>query len=115
MKHRHHLPQQERMTRSRVAKLIHDMPFVAGTLVQMARTCGKSGCKCAKGDKHVSWYLATRYKGARKMISIPRQWEKEVTAWVNTYKEITQQLDIISQQCLERFMKSGKEERNKDS
>jgi hypothetical protein len=115
MKHRHHLPEQERLARSKVTKLIHDMPFVMGGLVKMARTCGNPRCKCAKGEKHVSWYLSTRYKGARKMISIPRQSEKDVTEWVNTYKEITKQIDIISQQCLERFIKSTKAERAEDS
>lgn len=115
MKPRNHLPETERLARSKATKLIHDNPFIAGGLVEMARTCGNPRCKCAKGDKHVSWYLATRYKGARKMISIPRQLEKDITEWVNTYKELTRQIDIISQQCLERFVKSAKAQRGKDS
>lgn len=115
MKHRSHLPEQERSARSKLAKLVHDKPFVVGSLVKMARTCGKAGCKCTKGDKHVSWYLATRHKGVRKMLCIPRQSEKDVIEWVKTYKEITKQMDIISQQCLKRFMTSGKGERDKDS
>lgn len=81
----------------------------------MARTCGKAGCKCTKGDKHVSWYLAARHRGARKMICIPRQWEKDVIAWVSAYKEITKLIDLVSQQCLERFSTSAKRERQKDS
>ncbi len=115
MKHRSHLPEQERSARSKLTKLLHDKPFVAGSLVNMARTCGKAGCKCTKGYKHVSWYLAVRHKGARKMICIPRQWEKDVIDWVNTYKEITNQIDTISQHCLERLTISGKKGRQKDS
>jgi hypothetical protein len=49
------------------------------------------------------------------MISIPRQWEKDVFAWVKTYKEIMQQMDIIAQHCLERFVLSGKAGGEKDS
>jgi hypothetical protein len=115
MRHRSHLPNQERLARSKAAKLLHDKPFVAGGLVKMSRTCGKAGCKCTRGEKHVSWYLATRHKRARKMICIPRQFEKDISEWVETYKEISKQIDIISQQCLERFMISGKGERDKDS
>lgn len=115
MQHRRHLPDQERYARSKVTKLLHDKPFIVGGLVKMARTCGKANCKCARGEKHVSWYLATRHKGVRKMIFIPQPWEKDVFEWVNSYKEITKQIDIISQQCLERFTTSSKEERDRDS
>ncbi len=115
MQHRRHLPGQERTARSKVTKLLHDKPFVAGGLVKMARTCGKANCKCTRGEKHVSWYLSTRHGAVRKMIFIPLQWEKDMIEWVNTYKEITKQIDIISQQCLERFTMSSKEERNGDS
>ena len=115
MKHRGYLPEQERIARSKLMKLLHDQPFLAGGLVKMARTCGKANCKCARGDKHVSWYLSTRHKNSRKMINIPRQWEKELFEWVKTYKEIMKQTDSISQQCLERFMISSKEGGDKDS
>ena len=115
MKHRSNLPIQERAARSKLSKLLHDKPFVAGSLVKMARTCGKANCKCTKGDKHVSWYLAIRHKAARKMICIPRAQEQEVLEWVNTYKEITKQIDTVSQQCLERLAITDKRERRRDS
>jgi hypothetical protein len=115
MLHRRHLPTQERTARSKAVKFLHDKPFIAGGLVKMARTCGKANCKCTRGEKHVSWYLATRHKGVRKMIFIPQLWEKDIFEWVNTYKEITRQIDIISQQCLDRFTTSNKEERDGDS
>jgi len=88
MKHRSQMSKEERAARSKVAKLIHDHPFIEGGLVRMARTCGKDGCKCTKGHKHVSWYLATRYAGKRKMIYIPADMEKEVRAWGEICKEI---------------------------
>jgi len=115
MRHRGHLPEHERIVRSKVNKLLHDRPFVVGGLVKMARTCGKGNCKCARGEKHVSWYLSTRHKNARKMINIPRQWEKDVFEWVTTYKEIMKHIDLISQHCLERFLISSKAGGEKDS
>jgi hypothetical protein len=115
MKHRSHLPVKERTARSKLSKLVHDKPFVTGSLVKMTRTCGKATCKCMKGDKHVSWYLATRHKAARKMICIPRAQEQEVKEWVNTYQEITKHIDTVSQQCLERLAITDKRERRRDS
>jgi Family of unknown function (DUF6788) len=106
MKHRLHLPQKERFARSKMAKLAHDMPFVIGSLVKMARTCGKATCKCRQGKKHLSWYLALRHRGRRKMICIPKQHEKEVFTWVENYKEIMKQMDIISQEYAERIGQS---------
>ena len=49
MKHRNK-PQQERYARSRLAKLVHDYPFIKGSVVVMKNTCGKPGCKCARGQ-----------------------------------------------------------------
>ncbi len=115
MKHRSNLPIKERAARSKLSKLLHDKSFVAGSLVNMAGTCGKANCKCTKGDKQVSWYLAIRHKAARKMICIPRAQEQEVLEWVNTYKEITKQIDTVSQQCLERLAITDKRERRRDS
>ena len=111
MKHRGHLSQKERNARSKAARLIHDKPLVVGSLVEMARMCGKPNCKCTTGDKHVSWYLALRYKGKRKMIHIPRRGEADVFDWVNTYQEIVRQIDVISQSTLEHMalLKKAKE------
>lgn|SRR5208283_5656510 len=113
MRHRSHLTEQERMARSKITKLLYDSPFIAGALVKMARTCGKPNCKCTRGEKHESWCLAVRYQGKRKMLHIPHELESAVFEWVHTYKGITSQMDIISQQCLERFILSSK--RDKDS
>ena len=56
------LPPKDRAARSR---LIHWLsaaaqPLARASLVTMARTCGKKGCKCAQGERHVSLYLASR-------------------------------------------------------
>ncbi len=111
MKHRNSLSGKERSARSKAAKLIHDSPFVVGSLVEMANTCGKPNCKCTRGDKHKSWCLAVRYQGKRKMIHIPREWEDAVFEWVKTYQELWKQMETISQASLERITlsKKGKE------
>ena len=112
MKPRNSLSQKERSARSRATKLIHDSPFVVGSLVEMANTCGKPNCKCTRGEKHKSWCLAVRDQGKRKMFHVPHELENEVFEWVTTYRDLWKQMETISHATVERltqFKKTGKE------
>ena len=112
MKHRNFLSPKVRNARSKATKLIQDSPFVIGSLVEMANTCGKPNCKCTRGDKHKSWCLAVRDQGKRKMLHIPHELENEVFKWVATYRELWEQMETISQANVERIAllkKAGKE------
>lgn len=106
MRHRSHLPPEERRVRSELAKLVHDEPFVCGSLVSMKRVCGNKRCKCARGDKHVSLYLAIRVDGKRRMIYVPTQWEETITTWVEDYQKIKTLMDDISESCLRRLLEA---------
>lgn len=112
MRHRNEMSKKERSARSKVTKLIHDYPFIEGGMVKMARVCGKDGCKCTKGEKHVSWYLATEHEKKRKMIYIPAEMEKEVQAWGKTCKEIRRLMKEISNNYLKILMESKKRKRS---
>jgi hypothetical protein len=111
MMNRSSLSQKERSARSKATKLLHDSPFIIGSLVEMANTCGKPNCKCTRGDKHKSWCLAVRDQGKRKMVHIPHEWENSVFEWINTYQELWKQMEIISQTNFQRItlFKKGKE------
>jgi hypothetical protein len=108
MRNRNILSVKERGARSRAAKLVHDRPLIIGSLVEMARTCGKPNCKCTRGEKHMSWYLALRHKGKRKMIHIPRECESPVFEGVKAYQELWEQMDVISQVSLARITQAPK-------
>ena len=108
MHHRNHMPQKERHARSKLAKLLHDYPFIKGVLVTSGRTCGKPGCKCAKGQKHLSSYLSVRHKGKRQMICVPKQWEKRIRTSVKTYKDVMELMDIVSDFSLDCLIQSKK-------
>ena len=43
---------QERETRSRAAQLLANQPFLRGNLVLRYRSCGKSYCRCQRGQRH---------------------------------------------------------------
>ncbi len=61
---------QERTARSRLAQLMHDHEFIRGSVVSMARCCGKKNCRCQQGEKHVSLYLSIKIEGKRRMIYV---------------------------------------------
>ncbi len=108
MKPRSSLPQKERNARSRAAQLIHGKPFILGSVVEMANTCGKLNCKCTKGEKHKSWCVSVRYKGKRKMLHVSRGLEKAFFEAVRTYKDLWEQMEIISDASLEHIISSRK-------
>jgi len=94
----------ERYDRSQLAKLFHDQTLLAGSLVSMARTCGKPKCKCRHGHKHVSLYLAIRQGQQRKMIYVPPSLAPAVRAAVEAYQHAQRLTAQVSQACLGRFL-----------
>ena len=71
------LPPSDRAARSRLIQLLGAAkPIARASLVTMARSCGKKGCRCARGEKHVSLYLAARVGKTRKMLYVPPELEE---------------------------------------
>ena len=111
MRHAGVLPSPERRRRSRLAQIVHEEPLLKGGLVTMARTCGKKGCKCQQGEKHVSLYVAAKIGGKAKMVFVPPALERQVRAWVETYQEaaaILEQLSALQMEKLQREKAAAK-------
>jgi len=71
------LPAKDRQARSRLIQLLADArPIARAGIVTMSRRCGKMGCRCQEGQRHVSLYLAARVGKKRKMLYVPRQLEE---------------------------------------
>ena len=103
---RSHRPPEERDARSRLVKRCADASLLRGSLVTMRRTCGKPGCHCAQGEKHVSLYLAIRVGKQRKLIYVPQELEERVREWVQSSQEIDRLLELVSQSCLEQLLRT---------
>lgn len=102
--------QCECAVRSRLAQLLHRQDFIAGSLVTMRRVCGKPTCRCARGDKHVSTYLALNINGKRAMVIVPKAQLEAVRNAVQTYKRVGQLQKTLSSECRGRLMRTaGKE------
>jgi hypothetical protein len=109
VKSRSQRPAEERHARSRAVQQIAENPLLRGSLVPMARTCGKAGCHCQQGEKHTSLYLSIRWNDRRRMIYVPPAMESSVRGWVENAQEVDRLLDFISQQCLKDFLNKKEE------
>ena len=109
---RNRFASKERAARSRLAQLLHDRDMICGSVVSMARTCGKAGCRCAQGDKHVSLYLSTKVEGRRRMIYIPADLEQEVRARVTAYREVAQLTEVVSAASVQRVLEHKRERKS---
>lgn len=94
----------ERHARSRLAQLITEQPFLRGSLVERARSCGKPTCRCRQGQLHRSLYLAVRHRGQRALLYIPRLLEETVRQWLHNGRRLREQLETLSQQQLEQLL-----------
>ncbi len=105
MRHKGYIPRDERAARSRLAQLVHQQPFVYGSIVTSKRKCGKTNCRCKKKQEagHVSSYLSVRIGKKRKMIFIPQEMVEKVRDWTRIYRQINEQLINISESCVERI------------
>jgi hypothetical protein len=101
-------PDSQGLQRSRASRIIEQRAIIAGSIVDMIHTCGKPGCRCVAGEKHVSPYLAVRRKGKRTMISIPRYLEGEIRRSVCDYKELMTLIDALSTQSINAFVANKK-------
>ena len=60
--------------------------MIKGTLYQSARVCGNPNCKCAKGDRHVSWYLIVNRDGRSKQDYVGATVPEEIKKCVDNFR-----------------------------
>jgi len=94
----------ERYARSRLAQGITELPFLRGSLVERARSCGKPTCRCQQGHLHPCLYLAVNHRGQRALLYIPRALHATVRQWLENGRRISQQLQALHQQQLEQLL-----------
>ena len=82
---------------------ISDTDIIKGSLVNLKHTCGKKGCKCYRGEKHISLYISRSRKGKTVMLYIPKSKEKYVKECVKRYKDILKKLDQFSANAIEKI------------
>ena len=104
MSQRSQRPFPERHARSQLAQLITQQPFLRGSLVEQARSCGKPTCRCQRGQLHRSLYLAVRHNDRRVLLYVPRALEATVREWIANGRRLAQQLLDLNQLQLEQLL-----------
>lgn len=91
-----------RQLRARRRRLVARLPdvqgYLAGSLVQQSRRCGKPGCRCAGGDLHGPYvYLSVgRAAGRRSLLYVPEALAGLVRRRVALTESVQQLLGDIS-------------------
>lgn len=104
MNARNRFTAQERAARSRLTQILHDHEFICGSVVSMARCCGKKNCRCQRGEKHVSLYLSVKLGDKRHMLYIPPDLEEQVRRQVDAWRESESLTRAVSDACVQRLI-----------
>ena len=73
--------QIRRMLDSRLRELRPRGPLLTATVAQSGRTCGRPGCRCYRGDKHISTRVTFKKDGKTRSAYVPVELMDEVTQW----------------------------------
>ena len=81
-----------------VASLPPFTEMVRGSLFERRVKCGKTSCRCAKGEEHPATYLGVSFKGGKTVqITVPKKLVSRVRKWVENYSEFWSALEQISE------------------
>lgn len=91
----------ERQLRTRRRRLARGLPdveaAVKGSLQTQMRSCGKQGCRCARGEPHGPYiYLSVRTVGRNHLLYVPADLVEEVRLRVDSTGEIEAVIEEIS-------------------
>lgn len=88
-----------RRIEARVKQLKARGPVLGASLVEIAKHCGRPGCHCQTGAKHVGCYLTFAVKGKTQTVYVPQDLVKEVRAWIEEHrrlKHLTREISALS-------------------
>jgi len=102
---RNRMSVSDRAVRSRLTKLIHSKLLIHATLNVRHLTCGKSGCRCMRGEKHRALYLLCNVAGKKRQVYVPAALEAEVRQWVENYRAALALLEEISDEAWRELLR----------
>ena len=75
-------PKQVRRTLDACLKqLVPRGPVLMASVVQTARKCGRYGCKCNRGEKHIRTQITFKEGGKTRSVYVPADLVGEVRQW----------------------------------
>lgn len=61
-------------------------PLTPGSFYLLRRKCGKSSCRCARGQLHAVWVLTRSENGQHKLYTVPPAQRAEVRQWAAAWR-----------------------------
>lgn len=92
---------------ARRRKLVEELaglgPVLRASLIERFTQCGRSGCKCMRGEKHgPAYYLTVSYaKGRTRQVYVAKDLRPLAARWVGNYHQAVKVLEEISSINLE--------------
>ena len=87
---RRRLRQAEQGRDAHVEELLGTEAMIGGSFVKQGRTCGKAGCRCARGERHTAAYLSGKVEGRTRMTYVPARDEVDVATKAERYRRFRQ-------------------------
>ncbi len=91
---------QRQQLEARVRQLTARGPVLAASLVTIARRCGRPGCHCTQGARHVGHYLTYKVAGKTRTVYVPVDLVEEVRGWIAEHHRLRQLIRESSQLAL---------------
>jgi hypothetical protein len=70
-----------------VERMVRVRSMVRGYLYHSRRRCGKAACRCARGELHEAWVLATKVNGKATTRSVAAGLRKKVRMLAENYRQ----------------------------
>ena len=69
--------------------------ILRGSLTERYLTCGKPGCKCARGERHGPvWYLSVSLDQTHRTgRTVPSHQVEQVRGWIENYHRVKERLE----------------------
>lgn len=87
---------KERHLRSQLVQLLSGAGLLRATLNPRQKVCGKSSCRCARGEKHSALYVVASQDGKPHQLFVPHGLEPQARQWVSSYQRVRELLDELS-------------------
>lgn len=87
---------EERHLRSQLVQLLSGAGLLRATLNPRQKVCGKTGCRCTRGEKHSALYVVASEDGKPLQLFVPHALEPQARQWVSSYQRIRELLEELS-------------------
>lgn len=77
--------------------------LVRGSVVKVRRRCGKSMCRCARGELHETWALSYSYQGRSRMVPLREDDIRQVQQAVERYQKALKKLELEALRGIKRL------------